>query len=91
MPLTTFLSLGDMYTWYLLLFLPFVDREANAPQSACVSGKDRLGWQYLVETADAMQQVIRKQQKMISDAKEQSQEMTRSINVAFAGLSSFIP
>lgn len=54
-------------------------------------GKDRLGWQYLVETADCMNQVMKKQQKMILDAKEQSKEMARSINIAFSGLSSFIP
>lgn len=54
-------------------------------------GKDRLGWQYLVETADCMQQVMKKQRKMIADAKEHGDEMARSIDVAFAGLSSFIP
>jgi hypothetical protein len=53
-------------------------------------GKDRLGWQYLRETADCLQQIIKKQQKMIADAKEQSEQMTRSLDVSLAGFSSFI-
>ncbi|KAK9857273.1 hypothetical protein MYU51_020547 [Penicillium brevicompactum] len=58
---------------------------------ACVLGKDRLGWQYLVETADCMQQIMSKQKKIIAAAKEQGEQMARSIDVAFSGLSSFIP
>jgi hypothetical protein len=54
-------------------------------------GKDRLGWQYLLHAADAMNQVMNKRQRMIKDAKEQSEEMARSIDGAISGLSSFIP
>jgi len=54
-------------------------------------GKDRLGWQYLLETADAMNQVMNKRQKMIAEAKEQSKQMARSIDIAMSGLSSLIP
>lgn len=91
-PLTTFQALGEMYTRYLIYSLSLLNLKTNNPQnSACVMGKDRLGWQYMVETADCMHQVIKKQQKMIADAKEQSEEMIKSLNVAFSGLSSFIP
>lgn len=89
-PLTTFQALGDMYTRYDLYLPSWLYPQSNRC-SACVMGKDRLGWQYLVETADCMNQVMRKQQKMILDAKEQSKDMEWSINIAFSGLSSFIP
>jgi hypothetical protein len=54
-------------------------------------GKDRLGWQYLVDVADAMHQVMNKRKRMIADAKEQSEGMALSIDVALSGLSSLIP
>lgn len=45
----------------------------------------------MVETADCMQQIMSKQKKIIAAAKEQGEQMARSIDVAFSGLSSFIP
>ncbi|KAJ5565590.1 hypothetical protein N7535_007228 [Penicillium sp. DV-2018c] len=56
-----------------------------------VTGKDRQGWQYLVEISDCVRQVLDKREKMIIEANEQGEQMARSIDTAVFGLFSLNP
>ncbi|CAI7654529.1 unnamed protein product [Penicillium pancosmium] len=59
--------------------------------SACVMGKDRLGWQYLVEIAECARQFINRREFFIRETKGDVQEVSRSIDTALHGLFSLNP
>ncbi|KAJ5123873.1 uncharacterized protein N7515_007698 [Penicillium bovifimosum] len=64
---------------------------SDYPESFAVPGKDRQGWQYLVEISDCVRQVLHKREKMIAEANEQGEQMARSIDTAVFGLFSLNP
>jgi hypothetical protein len=54
-------------------------------------GKDRLGWQYLVEIAECARQFINRREFFIRETKGDVQEVSRSIDTALHGLFSLNP
>ncbi|KAJ5761452.1 hypothetical protein N7533_003491 [Penicillium manginii] len=59
--------------------------------SVCVMGKDRLGWQYLVEIADCARQFINKREIFLKEANDEVEEVSRSIDTTLHGLFSLNP
>jgi hypothetical protein len=54
-------------------------------------GKDRLGWQYLVEIADCARQFINKREIFLKEANDEVEEVSRSIDTTLHGLFSLNP
>lgn len=50
------------------------------------TGKDRIGWQQIVEIADYAREIEKKRRSLIVDSGERSQEMARAISYTLLGL-----